>query len=902
MKEGEGMQITRRLKKSLSILLVVIMAFSLFPAHAPAAAAQTSFHDVASSDWYYNAVNFAVDKGLFNGTSATTFSPDVVMTRGMFVTVLGRMAGVDTSLYQTAQFADVPRSMYYTPYINWANKNGIVNGIDTFTFKPDQPLTRQDLVTILFRYVTNTGGDNATASDNPYYAFSDYNSTGGYAVSAMKWAVYHGVIKGSNNRLAPLDNATRAQVAQIFYNAFDLINSGSGGGPRMGVYTCYKDKNGTTYTSDTRPSMTLKEDKTFSLVINSGEGMGKCSGTWRSYEAAESGETMVELTVTAPSGWSDGKSYTFVITPSGDLMNWYGYIGITPDDSVFTYDGKAPSFEGDLGVQAEMLSTAIDDVIDSLTGGGTVSVAAEDIMTGAYEAAVKLQTEGVISGLGTENGVIFFTYQDGTDGTIVMELPQDEDAALSGLAEAEPLLLDFSAEPSSEPDTAEDTTAELMANNVVGNKKLLFLSDLPSASNLSIDKRLRANTRGIEVTNNKIYYKNLLSINQYGVVIISSCKVYSLEGEPYLMLADSYSAATASSKFEKERKDKIVRLACVISPNNPQISKQADGTLAKSTSYTNEHNYILKTRQFFKSYFTDMGPFPNTHLHLGYIDSLNANFNQNFYKECAAAGIRAVTGYSSVVQVTQEVAILNKMIDVMMYSDKDHELLNAEKAFVNAGIARAKFTQTYYYYENGKVLKGTRGLTNDLLVSTNADASNLMWWDEETSEPTFGSAALTITSAKFEYFDEGGWTTRPSEKVTLTVRNDGDGAATGFTLILSPSNTYTGLPHSSSVSWRIYRFSLDNNGPQEELQAISELKLGPIPAGEEVSFSFITRYAYAKTAEGVVFKPLTHYWARIVSHPDDEDLYINGDSDRINWGNVSKLNKDPYWVEIELVE
>lgn len=390
--------------------------------------AQTGFYDVANSDWYCPAVNFVVEKGLFNGTSATMFSPEVAMTRGMFVTVLGRMADIDTSLYQKAQFADVPRSMYYTPYINWASINGIVNGIDRFTFEPDRPLSRQDLVTLLFRYVTSTGGDNATPSASPYYAFSDYNSTSSYAVSAMKWAVYHGVINGSGNRLSPFDNATRAQVAQIFYNAYDIINSGTGktsGELKMGVYTCYKDSFDSAYTPDTRPSVTLNEDKTFSVVMNSGEGMGKCSGTWRSH-TADTGETMLVLTVTTPSDWTDEKTYTFSVTPSGDIMKKDGWIGITPAESVFTYDGPAePTMENAGSYQAADGSSGIDLFEDGTFELNIMTYNSAGMVTlsGTYD----IEADGDISCAVTGGSGVFagmlgdFTLQVGSDGELIYQ-------------------------------------------------------------------------------------------------------------------------------------------------------------------------------------------------------------------------------------------------------------------------------------------------------------------------------------------------------------------------------------------------------------------------------------------------------------------------------------------------
>ena len=126
-------------KQLISVFCAVTMACSIH------AAALTNFTDVHPEDWYYDAVNHAVSNNLFNGTSATTFSPSQPMTRGMFVTVLGRMAEVDTDNYTVTSFSDVPTAAYYAPYISWANDEGIVSGTGNGRFSPDAPITREKI-------------------------------------------------------------------------------------------------------------------------------------------------------------------------------------------------------------------------------------------------------------------------------------------------------------------------------------------------------------------------------------------------------------------------------------------------------------------------------------------------------------------------------------------------------------------------------------------------------------------------------------------------------------------------------------------------------------------------------------------------------------------------------------
>lgn len=120
-------------KRILSLLLVFAMVFSLIPSTALAVAdtqgasaeQANPFADVKETDWFYDAVQYARVNGFFSGTSKTTFEPNGTMTRGMFVTVLGRMAGVDADRYQSvSSFSDVPADAYYAPYVAWAVKHG----------------------------------------------------------------------------------------------------------------------------------------------------------------------------------------------------------------------------------------------------------------------------------------------------------------------------------------------------------------------------------------------------------------------------------------------------------------------------------------------------------------------------------------------------------------------------------------------------------------------------------------------------------------------------------------------------------------------------------------------------------------------------------------------------------
>ena len=153
-----------------------------------------TFVDVAKSDWFADAVAYVTDKGLMNGTGSDTFSPNASTTRGMLMTVLARYAGEDTT-------GSTP---WYQKGMEWAKANGVSDGTN-----PEVNITREQLVTMLYRYV---GSPKANGSLD---SFSDAASVSSYAVNAMQWAVANGIVNGSNGKLNPQNNATRAEVAAI---------------------------------------------------------------------------------------------------------------------------------------------------------------------------------------------------------------------------------------------------------------------------------------------------------------------------------------------------------------------------------------------------------------------------------------------------------------------------------------------------------------------------------------------------------------------------------------------------------------------------------------------------------------------------------------------------------------
>ena len=205
------------MKKKIFAILTAVM-FVVFSVPISASAAY-SFSDVTPSDWYYDAVGYVASNGLFNGTSPSAFSPNISMTRGMFLTVLGRLAAVPVTYGRTKStpFSDVTQADYFFPYVVWALDNDLVTGEGNNALNPSAAIAREQMAAIFFRYAEKSGYD-LTYSVGKYYSFSDVFSVSNYAVEAMQWATAHGIINGAGGKLNPRDHASRAQVAQIFLN------------------------------------------------------------------------------------------------------------------------------------------------------------------------------------------------------------------------------------------------------------------------------------------------------------------------------------------------------------------------------------------------------------------------------------------------------------------------------------------------------------------------------------------------------------------------------------------------------------------------------------------------------------------------------------------------------------
>ena len=170
------------------------------------------FTDVTEGDWFYDAVRYAYETGLMDGVGDSLFAPNSETTRAQLVTILYRLAG-EPEPGGDSGFSDVAAGTWYADAVAWAAENGIVNGTTDTTFAPGEDITRQQLVTILYRYAESKGYDVSASADLSGYP--DAGQVQDYAQPAMAWAVAEGIVEGVDGNLNPTGDATRAQIATI---------------------------------------------------------------------------------------------------------------------------------------------------------------------------------------------------------------------------------------------------------------------------------------------------------------------------------------------------------------------------------------------------------------------------------------------------------------------------------------------------------------------------------------------------------------------------------------------------------------------------------------------------------------------------------------------------------------
>ena len=201
-------------KKAVSGLLAGALLAAMIPLSfggtVQAAGSSGAFADVAPGIWYAGAVSYVYDNGLMSGISGSMFAPELSMSRAMLATVLYRMAG-SPAVSGKDNFTDTDNDAWYSDAIVWAQKNGYITGYSSQTFGTNDPVTREQMATILWRY---TGSPAASASSG----YADADQISAWAKDAVDWAKEDEVLSGKpGNRFDPTGQATRAEAAVMLH-------------------------------------------------------------------------------------------------------------------------------------------------------------------------------------------------------------------------------------------------------------------------------------------------------------------------------------------------------------------------------------------------------------------------------------------------------------------------------------------------------------------------------------------------------------------------------------------------------------------------------------------------------------------------------------------------------------
>ena len=214
---GKSLSLTRQKDGTYAFTMpaarVTVSAAFVSEDQGEAAEEPLPFSDVADSAWYAQAVAYVYRQGLMSGTAQDQFSPDLTTNRAMLVTILYRLAG-SPAVDGGSVFTDVASGDWYANGVAWASVNGIVTGYGDGRFGPNDPITREQMAAILYRYAGFAG--QSTTGQADLSGYTDAGQISPYAAEAMSWAVDRGLITGvSADTLAPGGSATRAQVATI---------------------------------------------------------------------------------------------------------------------------------------------------------------------------------------------------------------------------------------------------------------------------------------------------------------------------------------------------------------------------------------------------------------------------------------------------------------------------------------------------------------------------------------------------------------------------------------------------------------------------------------------------------------------------------------------------------------
>ena len=256
------------MKRSFKQLLALVCTLALLASFTTAFAAANQFTDVPSTYWAHNEIAFVVDKGLFNGTTATQFSPDAQMKRGQLAAVLYRYAG-SPAVSGTSGYTDVAATAYYAAACAWAKQNGIfmADKLNATSLNPDEGITRSEFAVMLYNFAKLNGkAEVNNSAENPYADMTNVSSE--IKTAILNWAVPAGILGGTTDTtMNPFGAIKRSHVAAMLYR-YDTKIANPGSVTEEPEETTPSTSNKTYTTGDT---LVLKQGGTYNVTLGVGE-------------------------------------------------------------------------------------------------------------------------------------------------------------------------------------------------------------------------------------------------------------------------------------------------------------------------------------------------------------------------------------------------------------------------------------------------------------------------------------------------------------------------------------------------------------------------------------------------------------------------------------------------------
>lgn len=312
-----------KFKRNQRVLALLTSVLLFVSALAMPASAEGRFSDVSEGAWYYDAVNYVAEQGLFNGTGPDTFSPGNAMTRAMFVKVLSnKTENYKEDLWKGAtRFVDVDASQWYSPAIQWASAAGIVKGVGKDRFSPEKSITREQMAVMLYQYAIATGNDTAVSGENVLADFPDAGSVSSWAKTAMEWAVSKKIINGADGYLLPRKTAKRCEVAKVFSSADSVL-----------VKT----------TVETAPF----DEKYANL---------------EEYGKTEEGKANIQAVADAVNQNSEGANFSLILKGNSMIFEYDLLVAVDTDALVKAFDGAVIQLEGQCKELLAVLELAVEE-------------------------------------------------------------------------------------------------------------------------------------------------------------------------------------------------------------------------------------------------------------------------------------------------------------------------------------------------------------------------------------------------------------------------------------------------------------------------------------------------------------------------------------------------------------